>query len=427
MSAQGNPFRTLAHHRDLRLLFIAGVASDVGTWMQAVTVGTLVATTSRSAGATALVMSVMFLPQGVCSPLGGLLADRYDRRRMAMVLLSFQTVLAACLALLIRSGVTSALALAGVILVQGCVNALAMPAMQALTPQLVPREDLLSALSLGSISWNSGRIFGPTLAAVCTAAFGSSTTVMMNAASFLVPIAALASIRRPFHSGTHVAMRRFVTELKAGATLARRTPSIRVLLPSAVVVQLMLSSLLPAVPYYARNVLHGSTALVTVMFTACGAGAMLSAAFTPGLTLRLGRSRLARLSLGGLISGVALAAVAHNAVFGTAAVALYGAGLSGFFVSTGTVVQRDAPESHRGRLVSIYTAVVGMAYGIGAPLNGWIADRFWGFRTHLLVWACVLAVAALAVQLRRPEWYGMLDGTDPEPRWRRTRALALDA
>lgn len=427
MSAHGNPLLTLRRHRDLRRLFVAGALSDVGTWMQAVTVGTLVARSSGSAGATALVMSVMFLPQGLCSPLGGLLADRFDRRRMAMTLLVFQALLAGALAALIHVGVSSPFALAGVILVQGCANALATPAMQALTPQLVPREDLLSALSLGSISWNCGRILGPTLAAVCSAAFGASTTVLMNAISFLIPIGSLALIRRRFHSGTSVALRRFVEELAAGARLARDTPSIRVLLPGAIVVQLMLSSLLPAVPFYARNVLGGSTGLVTVMFTACGLGAMLAAAFTPGLTLRLGRSVLARLALGALSAGVALAAVARNPVLGTFAVALYGSGMTGFFVSTGSVVQRDAPESHRGRLVSLYTAVVGLAYGVGAPLNGWIADRAWGFRTHLLVWACTLATVALVVQLRRPDWYTMLDGGDPEPRWRRERTLVLEA
>ena len=149
MSAHGNPLRTLTRYRDLRWLFLAGIVSDVGTWMQAVTVGTLVAVTSGSAGATALVMSVMFLPQGLCSPLGGLLADRFDRRRMAMALLALQTVLAVGLAVLVRAGVESPLALAGVILVQGCANALANPALQSITPQLVAPDDLMPALSLG--------------------------------------------------------------------------------------------------------------------------------------------------------------------------------------------------------------------------------------------------------------------------------------
>lgn len=422
MSAHGNPLRTLSRYRDLRWLFLAGIVSDVGTWMQAVTVGTLVAVTSGSAGATALVMSVMFLPQGLCSPLGGLLADRFDRRRMAMALLALQTVLAVGLAVLVRAGVESPLALAGVILVQGCANALANPALQSITPQLVAPDDLMPALSLGSISWNSGRILGPTLGAVCSAAWGPSTTIMANAASFLVPIGALLAIRRRFHGGGHVDLARFASELRTAARLALRTPSIRVLLPGVVLVQVMLSALLPALPFYARDVLGGGSGLVTVLFVALGGGAMLSAGFVPGLTMRLGRSVVMRIFVGCLSVGMALAAVARSPWLAAGAVAVFGCGITGFFVSSGTVVQRDAPETHRGRLVSIYAGTTGLSYGLGAPLNGWLADHTWGLRTHLVVWAAVLAAAAFLVQRNRPEWYEMLDGSDPAPLWRR-RAL----
>jgi MFS family permease len=426
MSAHGNPLRTLARHRDLRWLFVAGVVSDIGTWMQAVTVGTLVAETSRSAGATALVMSVMFLPQGLCSPFGGVLADRFDRRRMAMALLGVQAVLAVGLALLVRAGLTSAVALAGVILVQGCANALANPALQALTPQLVPPEDLLPALSLGSISWNSGRIIGPTLGALCATAWGPSTTIMANAVSFLVPVLALAGIRRRFHGGGHVDLARVFGELRTAAGIARRTPSIRILLPAIVIVQLMLSTLLPAIPFYGRQVLGGGSGTVTALFVALGGGAMLAAAFVPALTLHLGRSVVMRIFVGCLSVGMLLAAAARSPEFAVLAVAVHGAGITGFFVASGTIVQRDALETHRGRLVSIYAAATGMSYGIGAPLNGWIADHTWGLRTHLVVWAVLLAVAAAVVQTRRPEWYAVLDGDDPAPR-RTRRGVMVEA
>ena len=426
MNAHGNPLRTLARYRDLRWLFLAGVVSDVGTWMQAVTVGTLVAETSGSAGATALVMSVMFLPQGLCSPFGGLLADRFDRRRMAIVLLGVQTVLALALALLVRAGVESPLALAGVILVQGCANALANPALQSITPQLVPPEDLLPALSLASISWNSGRILGPTLGALCSAAWGASTTIMANAVSFVVPMMALAAIRRRFHGGGQVELGRFLSELRTAARLAARMPSMRVLLPGIVLVQFMLSALLPALPFYGRNVLGGGSGTVTVLFVSLGGGAMLAAGFVPMLTLRYGRSVMVRVFMGCLSVGMMAAAAARAPWPAAAAVAVFGCGITGFFVASGTVVQRDAPESHRGRLVSLYAAATGMSYGLGAPINGWLADHTWGLRAHLVMWSVLLATVALVVQRRRPEWYALLDGGDPSPRWRR-RSMFVDA
>ena len=427
MSAHGNPLRTLARYRSLRRLFLAGALSDIGTWMQAVTVGTLVAETSHSAGATALVMSVLFLPQGICSPLGGLLADRFDRRRMAMTVLAVQTLLTFALAALVHRGVHSPAALAGVILVQGCAGAFVNPALQAITPQLVEPEDLLPALSLGSISWNCGRIAGPILGALATAAWGPATAIAANAASFLVPIVALASIRRRFHSGGHVELGRFFTELREAGRLAARLPSMRVLVPGVVIVQLMLSALLPTLPFYARNVLGGGSGLVTLLFVALGSAAMLAAGFVPGLTLGMGRSAVMRCFVGCLSVGMLITAVARTPLVAMVGVAVFGCGITGFFVSSGTVVQRDAPESHRGRLVSIYAAVTGMSYGLGAPLNGWFADHAWGVRTHLAVWAVVLAGVAFVVQRRRPDWYAVLDGADPEPRWRRQRLVAKAA
>ncbi len=421
----GNPVRTLRRYRDLRLLFGASVVSDIGTWMQAVTVGTLVATTSHSAAATAMVMSALFLPQGLCSPLGGLLADRFDRRKMAMLLLALQTVLTVGLGLLIRSGVVAASALALVILVQGSAAAMSGPALQAITPQLVPAEDLMPALSLATISWNSGRIAGPILGVACTAAFGASTTIFINALTFLVPIIALAMVRRSFRSGRQVSLRRFVAELKEGAVLARSTPSMRVLLPGVVVIQLVISSLLPAMPFYGRNVLGGGSNLVTALFTGMGLGAMTAAALAPGLSLRAGRSAVARVALGMMCVGLALASLARLPLVAVLAVAIYGAGLSGFFVAVGSVVQRDAPESHRGRLVSIYVAVTGLTYGLGSMANGFVADHLWGLRSQLLFWAVTLASLSALVRWRRPEWYAMLDGTDPTPRWRRVRVWAI--
>ena len=102
-----NPLRTLRLHRDFRRLWLSAVVSDVGTWMQVVTVSVLVATTSQSAASTALVYSALFLPQGICAPLGGLLADRFDRRHVAITVQVVQSGIAGVLALMVYRGVTS--------------------------------------------------------------------------------------------------------------------------------------------------------------------------------------------------------------------------------------------------------------------------------------------------------------------------------
>ena len=107
-----NPLTTLRRYPEFRRLWYSAVVSDIGTWMQAVTVTVLVANTSKSAASTALVYSALFLPQAVCGPLGGLLADRFDRRHVAIWVLIVQTALAGMLALFIHNGLTAPVALA---------------------------------------------------------------------------------------------------------------------------------------------------------------------------------------------------------------------------------------------------------------------------------------------------------------------------
>ncbi|MEY4373388.1 MAG: hypothetical protein RL219_2157, partial [Actinomycetota bacterium] len=85
-AVSSNPLSTLRRHKDFRRLWVSALISDLGTWMQAVTVSVLVASTSKSSGATALVFSSLFIPQALISPFGGLVADRFDRRHVAIAM-----------------------------------------------------------------------------------------------------------------------------------------------------------------------------------------------------------------------------------------------------------------------------------------------------------------------------------------------------
>jgi MFS family permease len=421
-----NPLRTLRLHRDFRRLWFSAVVSDIGTWMQAVTVTVLVATTSKSAAATALVYSALFLPQAVCAPLGGLLADRFDRRHVAVTVLVVQAGLAGVLALFISQGLRAPLALAGFVAIQGCANAIGQPAYAAMIPLLVPRSDLYPAVSLGSVSWNAGRILGPLLAAVTAAVWGPAATIAANAVSFVVMAGVLFSIRRPLRGGGHVELRQLRRELVSAARFIWRTPSLKLMLLAVALLQATFPTMFSLVPLYAKAV-GGGAHLPQEIYAAIGVGAMIVALSASGLARYFGRAKvLVALVLGGALS-MLVASQLHGPVAALAVAFAFGATATPGFVLIGGVVQRDAPEALRGRIISIQGAMVGLVFGIMAPVSGWLADQFWGLRTQLVVSGVVLAAVVIGAVVLHPEWAAFIDGNDPLPTRQELRAERIPA
>src|SRR5215213_4281079 len=152
--------------------------------MQTVAVGVLITDLTGKAGWTGLVAAAAFLPIGLLSPVGGAIADRVDRRRLLLGTVMVEAAAAVALAVVVGTGNANAASVTLLVLAGGCMVALGLPAFQAILPDLVPREDLLAASSLGLAQFNLGRVVGPALAGLVLA-FGSYTWAFaINAASF---------------------------------------------------------------------------------------------------------------------------------------------------------------------------------------------------------------------------------------------------
>ncbi|MGZ7036191.1 MAG: MFS transporter, partial [Ilumatobacteraceae bacterium] len=172
--------------------------SDVGTWVQLIVVGSLIAASTGSAIQTGLVALATFTPQALASPVGGLLADRFDRRKVFATALMVQAVVTAVLAVTLGLGIRTPAVLILLILLASAAGATGAPAYAAMLPDLVPPEEFLAMVSLGVYSWNSGRIIGPLLGTALVLTIGPAWTIGFNAASFVVLAAAVALVRRSF-------------------------------------------------------------------------------------------------------------------------------------------------------------------------------------------------------------------------------------
>ena len=233
----GSSFRPL-RHRDFALLWSSSLVSNIGTWMQTVAVGALVTAQTGKAGWTALVAVAAFLPLGLLSPVGGAIADRTDRRRWLLVGNLVETALAGGLAVLSATGRASPGVVTFVVFLGGCMAALLLPVQQALVPDLVPRDEVLAASSLGMAQYNLGRVVGPALAAVVVSVGSFSLAFAVNAASFLAVVAAVLVLRVPPREPP--APERLGRAISDGARVAWREPACR-----SAIVLISLAAFLP--------------------------------------------------------------------------------------------------------------------------------------------------------------------------------------
>jgi MFS family permease len=404
-------------HRNFALLFTSGFISNAGTWMQTVAVGALVARLTGSYGWTGFVQAAAFLPLGLLAPVGGALADRVDRRRFLMLSNLAEAGCATLLAVMVATGNATAPRIAGLVFVQGCVTSLRLPFIQAMLPDLVGKEDLLAAASLGAAQYNLGRVFGPALAGVVIAIGGFSWAFAVNAASFFAVIAALAFVRDlpPLPpSDPEPILRR----IRAGARAAWDEPGCRAAIGLIAVAAFLLAPFIALVAAKAlslvgRDNVPDATAALT---TAQGVGAVVGALTLPTLAHQFGRRRVLVFHL--LSTPLALMLYAAAPTVGTAvlALALVGVLYIGILSGLQTVVQLRAPTAFRGRVLSFHTVALGAIYPLGAIVQGRLADTF-GLRAVTTVFALAMVTVVSGLILLRPRALAALDdpGGTPAP------------
>lgn len=402
-----HPFVPL-RHRSVRLLWGAAVISDIGTWVQLIVVGSLVAAGTGSAVQTGLVALATFMPQGIASPVGGLLADRYDRRKVFAWALLVQATVTGVLAVVLGLGVRSPLVLTLLILLGSAAGSTGAPAYSAMQPDLVPPEELMAMVSLGAYSWNSGRIIGPLLGSVMALTVGAAGTVAFNAFSFLVMAAAVASLRRPFHPAA-VSDGGFRERMVGGYRALRTTPGCFHGVALLVLFNLTAVPFMGLIPIYVRSGFGGGTGLAGMVASAQGVGAILGGITVTMLANRFDRSFLVVRVTAAVSVGLLCYVLAPSTGLLVPAAMLLGAASSSMFISTSSVIQRDAPSASRGRIMAIMQASMGVSYGIGLLFIGSVGDLS-SLHVAFSTGAVLLLVGFWALTRRSPNWRQAFDG-----------------
>ncbi len=396
----------------MRLIWAAAVLSDVGTWVQLIVVGSLVAAHTGSAVQTGLVALATFMPQGIAAPIGGLLADRFDRRRVFARALLLQASMTGLLAIALGLGVRSSGVLTVLILLGSIGGSLGQPSYSAMLPDLVPPEELTAMVSLGIYSWNSGRIIGPMVGTLLVASVGPAWTIGFNAVTFVGMSIAVSLVRRPFAppAGSG-ADEPFLVRLTTGWGVVRRTPGCWHVVVLFVLFNLSVVPFMGLIPIYARREFGGGTGLAGTISSAQGIGAILGGVAVTFLAIRFRRSDLVAVLIATIVVTTTAYALAPSRPWVTAAALALGAACAAFFVTTSVIVQRDAPPASRGRVLATMQACMGVSYGIGLLTIGSIGDAL-GLRTAFVVGALGMAAGSVAIVRRSARWRRALDGAD---------------
>jgi len=361
-------------HRDFRLFCVGQLISQIGTWMQSVAQAWLVLELTQSPLQLGIVSALQFTPILLLSPVGGVLSDRFPKRRVLLISQTAMQLQAFVLAALVWSGRIQYWHVAVLAAIYGLGRAVDIPARQSYVTDLVGRSDLANAVGLNSVIMNGARIVGPAVAGLLIAAFGVALAFFLNGVSFVAVLVALAAIRtegRPDAAG-----RIGIREGVLGAlSYAAATPPVAFTLGLMVVVSLMVLNFNVVVPLVARDVLNQGAHGFGLLMSALGAGAV-AGAFGVAL-FRRGEPPLGFLVASGatLCAGlVALALVGHFAM-AAAVLALLGCCQILFTTGCNTTLQLTAPNELRGRVMGLYTVTFAGMTPFGSLLVGFIAEH----------------------------------------------------
>jgi MFS family permease len=365
--------------------------------MQTVAVGALVTEATGKSAWTGIVAAAAFIPIGIFAPIGGALADRVDRRRFFIWTTVGETFFAALLALVVATGNHEPWLVTVIVFCGGVLTALGLPAYQAIIPELVPKEELLAAMSLGATQYNMGRVVGPALAGVAILAGSYELAFAINAASYGAVIIALLLSRfaeRP-HNPEQTKLR---AQIVAGFRGAMAEPGCRLAISLIGITALLISPFIALIPALAINLLHEGARGTSVLVTAQGIGAVAGALALTPLANRFGRRQVIVADLCVVLPATIVLYYATPSLW-TAAVALVAVGAAYIGVLSGlmTVIQLRAPEDLRARILSLYMVSLGVVYPVGAVIQGRLGDSF-GLR-EVAAGAAILFTVVVALVL----------------------------
>jgi predicted MFS family arabinose efflux permease len=362
------------HYRDFRLMWIGACTSSIGTWMQIVAQSWLIYRLSHSAFLLALDQFLGGIPIFLFSLIGGVVADRIERRKILLLSQYIQMSSATLLTILVATGVVHVWHILCLSFVSGLAQAFGGPAYSALIPTLVDPDDMPNAIALNSIQFNTAVTIGPALAGVALARLGEKWCFGLNALSFLAPIASLSIISSRFVPQN--AAESIFNSLKQGIKFVRKQGSMEALIILAFCMTTLSMPVRTYFPVFVKDIFHRGPETYGNLLSLMGVGSICGSltVAAKGNMRNKGRFALSMLICLGIgISGFSLS---RWLPLNYAMLLLVGASMMAVFATVTSLVQLITTNEMRGRVMSVYNCAFRGGMPAGNLLSGWLVPIF---------------------------------------------------
>jgi predicted MFS family arabinose efflux permease len=361
-------------YRDFRLMWVGACTSSIGTWMQIVAQGWLIYRLSHSAFLLALDQFLGGIPIFLFSLIGGVVADRVERRKVLLASQYIQMASAATLTFLVANGLTHVWPILCLSCVSGFAQAFGGPAYSALIPTLVDREDMPNAIALNSIQFNLAVTVGPALAGQALAKLGEKWCFGLNALSFLAPIVTLLMIRSRFHpQRTTESM---FSSLKEGIRFVRRQGSMEALTVLAFCMTALAMPMRTYIPVFVKDIFHRGPETYGNLLSLMGMGSIFGSLMVAGLGNIRNKGKFAITTLMCLGASISVFALSKSLPVSYAMLVIVGASMMAVFATVTSLVQLITTNEMRGRVMSVYNCAFRGGMPMGNLLSGWLVPIF---------------------------------------------------
>ena len=361
-------------HRNFQLFFSGQLISLIGTWMDNIAEAWLV---YRLTGSSLLLGTVAFagqIPVFLLAPIGGMVADRWNRQRVVIATQASSMVLAGILAVLTLTRRITVWEVVVLAALMGAVNAFDIPARQAFLVDMVGREDLMNGIALNSSMFNGARVIGPSIAGILVASIGEGWCFAANSISYIAVIIGLLLMhvnRAPVET-LRVSPFEHIVE---GFRFVWNTGPIRALLLLLGLVSLVAMPYSVLMPIFAAKILHGNARTLGVLMGATGVGALGGALTLASRTGVKGLGRWVAVACASFGTFLILFSLSRWYLLSVALLVPVGFAMMVQMASSNTLIQAMVPDRLRGRAMAVYSMMfMGMA-PMGALLSGWSADH----------------------------------------------------
>jgi MFS family permease len=385
-------------HPDFRLLWITSVMNSGSNWLQQVTLGWLAYDISGSAVAAGLTFGIRSLPSLLISPIGGVIGDRFERKRGLQINSAYMAVLALGFALLLAMGEVEVWHILLFTLLQGLGQALVQPVRQALVANTVPQEDLMNAIALNSFAFSTMRVIGPAVAGVLIVFFGPATNFGIQSLAYVLILLLIVPMKSPYDS--RIGRRRtesFGSDFVAGLRYVTRQPTVFALILLALAPAFFTTPIqLGLLPVFARESLKVGSDGLGLLYAMQGVGAVIST-----LTIAsLGNFKHKGLVLSVAILCQAFAVICYSQItwllLALPFLTLATGSWTTFNTLNQTILQTVTPDEYRARVMGVRMMDNGLT-PLGSLVFGVVADVYGVSTAILIAGICGMAIALFII------------------------------